>query len=78
MSEAQGRELRMLSGWDNEDPEMRGVFMARGPAFKVDAISPPLETVDVYSLALNLLGVEATEPHNGMQRQTTAYNSLFL
>lgn len=31
MSEAQGRELRMISGWDNEDPEMRGIFLARGP-----------------------------------------------
>ena len=31
VSEAHGRELRMLSGWDNEDPEMQGIFMARGP-----------------------------------------------
>ena len=31
VSEAQGRELRMLSGWDNEDPDMQGIFMARGP-----------------------------------------------
>jgi hypothetical protein len=31
VSEAQGREFRMLSGWDNEDPDMQGIFLARGP-----------------------------------------------
>lgn len=25
------RELKMIGGWDNEDPEMQAIFMARGP-----------------------------------------------
>lgn len=65
VSEAQGRELRMISGWDNQDQEMRGIFLARGPAFKPEHKSGPLEVVDVYSLALNILGVEPSHPHNG-------------
>lgn len=55
----------MLSGWDNEDPSMQGIFMARGPAFKKDYISPPIETVDIYQLSLKLLGLPAKNPHNG-------------
>ncbi|KAI6176602.1 Ectonucleotide pyrophosphatase/phosphodiesterase family member 6 [Aphelenchoides bicaudatus] len=65
ISEAQGRELRMLSGWDNEDVQMQGLFLARGPAFKPDYISPPIEIVDVYELSLKLLGLSAKNPHNG-------------
>ncbi|KAI6241680.1 Ectonucleotide pyrophosphatase/phosphodiesterase family member 6 [Aphelenchoides fujianensis] len=65
VSEAHGRELRMLSGWDNEDPDMRGIFLARGPAFKPEFVNPPIEVVDVYQLALNLLGIEVKQEHNG-------------
>ncbi|KAI6201052.1 Ectonucleotide pyrophosphatase/phosphodiesterase family member 6 [Aphelenchoides besseyi] len=65
VSEAHGRELRMLSGWDNEDPDMRGIFLARGPAFKPEFVNPPIEVVDVYELALTLLGIPSKQPHNG-------------
>jgi len=65
VSEAHGRELRMLSGWDNEDPEMQGIFLARGPAFKQDYISPPIDTVDIFELSLKLLGINSKNEHNG-------------
>ncbi|CAD5221849.1 unnamed protein product [Bursaphelenchus xylophilus] len=65
VSEAQGRELRMIGGWDNEEQDLSGIFMARGPAFKQDYKASPLDLVDVYQLALNIIGVEAGHPHNG-------------
>uniref|UniRef100_A0A914Y8Y2 Uncharacterized protein n=1 Tax=Panagrolaimus superbus TaxID=310955 RepID=A0A914Y8Y2_9BILA len=65
VTEANAKDYRMLSGWDNNYPEMHGIFMARGPAFKVDHTIPPLKIVDVYQIILNILGVEPGHKHNG-------------
>jgi predicted AlkP superfamily pyrophosphatase or phosphodiesterase len=65
VSEAQARELKMIGGWDNTNSDMHAIFLARGPAFKVDHKIGPIETVDVYQLALNVLGIEPSHPHNG-------------
>uniref|UniRef100_A0A914DAD2 Uncharacterized protein n=1 Tax=Acrobeloides nanus TaxID=290746 RepID=A0A914DAD2_9BILA len=65
VSEADGRKFKMASGWDNENPAMQGFFLARGPAFKENVQVEPLETVDVYQLILNIMGVQPPHEHNG-------------
>lgn len=40
----------MIGGWDNEYPEMQGIFMARGPAFKTNHKTSSLEIVDIYQV----------------------------
>ena len=41
----------MLSGWDNDHLELGGIFLARGPAFKVEHVIPTMEIVDVYQVS---------------------------
>ena len=45
-----------ISGYDPEEPDMRGVFMARGPGFQKDQkeIYPAIELVDVYQIFCHL------------------------
>ena len=46
-------------GYAPEDPSMRAVFVADGPAFRDGAVLPPFDNVDVYPLLMHLLGVPA-------------------
>ncbi|KAE9556526.1 hypothetical protein FO519_000220 [Halicephalobus sp. NKZ332] len=64
INEANAKDFKMISGWDNNHPELNGIFLARGPAFKVEHTIPSMEIVDVYQLVMNILGVEANK-HNG-------------
>lgn len=59
------REAKQTAGWDPDAAQMRGIFMARGPAFKVKEKIGPIEIVDVYQTLLNILAVEPAHPHNG-------------
>ncbi|KJH41166.1 hypothetical protein DICVIV_12860 [Dictyocaulus viviparus] len=59
------REAKQTSGWDPDASQMRGIFMARGPAFKVDEKIGPIEIVDIYQTLLNILAVEPAHSHNG-------------
>ncbi|VDK75110.1 unnamed protein product [Cylicostephanus goldi] len=59
------KEAKQTSGWDPEAAQMRGIFMARGPGFKVDEKVGPVEIVDVYQVILNILSVDSAHPHNG-------------
>nr|CDJ87169.1 Type I phosphodiesterase nucleotide pyrophosphatase phosphate transferase domain containing protein [Haemonchus contortus] len=61
----QSREAKQTGGWDPETPQMRGIFMARGPAFKVNEKVGPIEIVDIYQTLLNILAVEPAHSHNG-------------
>ena len=45
-------------GYDNEDPQMRALFVARGPAFRRGAVVPAFAGVDVYPLLAHVLGLE--------------------
>ncbi|KAL3095387.1 hypothetical protein niasHS_007486 [Heterodera schachtii] len=65
VSEKLAKKWKMLDGWENEHEAMQGIFMARGPAFKVDYKSEPIEVVDIYQLVLNILGVEPNHQSNG-------------
>lgn len=51
-------------GYDNADPLMRALFIARGPAFRVNATVPAFPNVDVYPLMTHLLGLPAA-PNDG-------------
>ena len=50
-----------ISGYDPEEPDMRGVFMARGPGFQKDQPSPypAIELVDVYQIFCHLVSVKS-------------------
>jgi len=46
-------------GYDNANPLMQAIFIAHGPAFRVDAKVPAFPNVDVYPLMTHLLGIPA-------------------
>ncbi|XP_072208135.1 ectonucleotide pyrophosphatase/phosphodiesterase family member 7 [Excalfactoria chinensis] len=51
-------------GFDNEAMNMKTIFRAVGPAFKQGLVVEPFESVNVYALLCELLGI-APEPHDG-------------
>jgi len=51
-------------GYDNNDPQMRALFIARGPAFKQHATAPVFDNINVYALLAKLLGV-TPRPNEG-------------
>lgn len=51
-------------GYRNSIKDMFPFFIARGPAFKEDMLSPPFELTDIYPLVCEILGIEASS-HNG-------------
>jgi predicted AlkP superfamily pyrophosphatase or phosphodiesterase len=44
-------------GYDNDDPNMRALFVAHGPAFKRGLRVPEFDNVDVYPLLAHLLAI---------------------
>lgn len=46
-------------GYDNANPLMQALFIAHGPAFRVNAKVPAFPNVDVYPLMTHLLGIPA-------------------
>jgi predicted AlkP superfamily pyrophosphatase or phosphodiesterase len=44
-------------GYDNHAPEMLALFIANGPAFATPKVLPTIDTVDVYPLLRDLLGL---------------------
>jgi len=54
-----------LSGYDPKEPDMRGIFLAKGPDFKATGEEfPPIKLVDVYQVLTHVLGVNP-QPNNG-------------
>ncbi|TCV91315.1 putative AlkP superfamily pyrophosphatase or phosphodiesterase [Luteibacter rhizovicinus] len=51
-------------GYDNADPTMRALFVARGPSFQPGATVAPFPNVDVYPLIVHLLGISG-QPNDG-------------
>ncbi|NXL74830.1 ENPP7 phosphodiesterase, partial [Leptocoma aspasia] len=51
-------------GFDNEAMNMKTIFRAVGPAFKKGLVVEPFESVNVYALLCQLLGI-TPEPHDG-------------
>jgi predicted AlkP superfamily pyrophosphatase or phosphodiesterase len=51
-------------GYDNDDPNMRALFVAHGPAFKAGVRAPEFDNVDVYPLIAHLLAIKPA-PNDG-------------
>ncbi|KAF4124466.1 putative pyrophosphatase or phosphodiesterase, AlkP superfamily [Geosmithia morbida] len=60
---------RGLHGYDHENPLMRAIFIARGPAFPHPANSelPVFQNIEVYNLLCDSVGIEP-KPNNGTLR----------
>lgn len=59
-----GRYSAGEHGYDNDDPSMRALFVAHGPAFRHAFVMPEFDNVDVYPLLAHLLGIPP-EPNDG-------------
>lgn len=46
-------------GYDDDDPNMRALFVAHGPAFRRGLVVPEFRNVDIYPLLAHILGVRA-------------------
>lgn len=51
-------------GYDNDDPNMRALFVAHGPAFKRGIVVPEFDNVDVYPLLADILHIRP-QPNDG-------------
>lgn len=51
-------------GYDNDDPNMRALFVAHGPAFRHGLVVPEFDNVDIYPLLTHVLGISAA-PNDG-------------
>jgi len=55
-------------GYDNQEPTMRGIFLANGPYFKEKEgngkVVNPFVNVEVYNIMCNILGLKPA-PNNG-------------
>ena len=51
-------------GYDNDDPAMRALFVAHGPAFEHGLVVPEFDNVDVYPLLTHLLDIRP-QPNDG-------------
>ncbi|XP_078510134.1 ectonucleotide pyrophosphatase/phosphodiesterase family member 7 [Lissotriton helveticus] len=56
-------------GFDNNDMDMKTIFRAVGPAFKSNLMVESFESVHVYALMCELLGIRP-EPHDGSLETT--------
>ena len=54
-------------GYDNDDPNMRALFVAHGPAFRHHLEIPQFDNVDLYPLLARLLGLRPA-PNDGDAR----------
>jgi len=51
-------------GYDNDDPNMRALFVAHGPAFRRGLVVPEFDNVDIYPMLAAILGIAAA-PNDG-------------
>ncbi len=54
-------------GYDNDDPLMRALFIAHGPAFRAGSVIDGFPNVDVYPLMMHLLHIKA-QPNDGSMK----------
>jgi len=58
-------------GYDNDDPDMRALFVASGPAFRRGLVVPEFDNVDVYPLLAHVLRIKP-EPNDGNYAEVKA------
>lgn len=63
-----GKPIWGEHGFDNDDPAMRALFLARGPDFRRHVVVPEFPNVDVYPLMTHLLHI-VPERNDGDYRQ---------
>jgi predicted AlkP superfamily pyrophosphatase or phosphodiesterase len=51
-------------GYDNDDPKMRALFVAHGPAFRHGLVVPEFDNVDIYPLLTHVLHIKP-QPNDG-------------
>jgi predicted AlkP superfamily pyrophosphatase or phosphodiesterase len=51
-------KLQGMHGFDNQLESMRALFVARGPAFKKEAVVEPFANVDVYNVMAKILNLK--------------------
>ena len=59
-------------GYDSSHPDMRTIFMAKGPSFKKHYEGQPLELVDIYQLYAHILAIPP-QPNNGTWANVRSY-----
>ncbi|CAL1545363.1 unnamed protein product [Lymnaea stagnalis] len=64
-------------GYDNELINMKPIFIASGPAFKVNATVDPIRSVDIYPLICHLLNMTGAPNNGSLYRGKTLLNSSF-
>jgi len=55
---------RGIHGYDNDFPDMRSVFFAKGPAFRQNYTLPAIKITDIYQVYSKVLNI-TPRPHNG-------------
>ncbi|GFO16409.1 ectonucleotide pyrophosphatase/phosphodiesterase 5, partial [Plakobranchus ocellatus] len=58
-------------GYDNILSSMRPIFVARGPAFKQNAVVESIDTVDIYPLICHLLNIDPAPNNGSLERAAT-------
>ena len=58
-------------GYDNAEPDMRALFVARGPAFRRGLVVPEFDNVDVYPLLAHVLRIQP-QPNDGNYAEVKA------
>ena len=58
------RPLQGDHGYDPWHPDMRGIFVAAGPAFQVGVRVQPFENIEIYNILVHALGIEPA-PNDG-------------
>ena len=61
-------------GYDDKHPDMRTIFMAKGPSFKKHYQGEPIALVDIYQLYAHVLAIPA-QAHNGTWARVRSYLS---
>lgn len=61
-----------LHGYDNTHPDMRTIFMAKGPSFKKHYQGEPINLVDIYQIYAHVLDLEP-QPNNGSWSRVRSY-----
>ena len=56
---------RGTHGYDNHLESMRAIFIAHGPAFKQSQVVEPFESVDVYNVTAEILGLKPANNDGG-------------
>lgn len=64
-----------MHGYDNDDPSMHAIFMAKGPLFQKGKTLKPVNMIDLYNLFCSILNINCPPNHGSTKSDT--WNELF-